>query len=420
MVQTGNISIDGDGPRPFSPWWMISVWLSTVMIAASLALIVASRASLITNSYILGIAPFAIVGGLVVHRRPENLIGRLLSAAGLLFGLGTLANSYLQLSLDVSRPLVALAAWLATWIWWPAISLVVVVVAVFPSGTVASVVMRRILQTGLALTAALTLLNMAAPVVVNTTFFDDDFTNPWTVSWLRHWEVVGVIAALLSTLILMVVSFDLVRRWKRSHGIERLQMRWVGFGLLVVAFLGLAAAFADFFGNAGNALIVVVWLGFGVLPVTTGLAVTRYRLFDIDRVVSRTLSYTMVVAILAGVYSTLAIGVPLVLRVSLDSPVVVASATLAAAALFNPARRRAQSMVDRRFNRAKYNADREVERFAERLRAEIVVEDLRIAMLAVVSTTLQPQLAMLWIRGSEWTPSPSPPSVPTSFSEVIL
>lgn len=385
---------------------MISAWLSSAMIAASLALVMASGASLITNSYILGLAAFPIVGGLVVRRRPENLIGRLLCVTALLFGLGTLANSFLWLSLDVSRPLVALAAWLATWIWWPASSLLVVVVAVFPSGRVASAVIRRIVQTGLALMAALTLLNMAAPVVVNTTLFGDDLANPWTVPWLRHWEVVGLIAPLVSTLMLAVVSLDLVRRWMGSHGIERLQMRWVGSGLLVVALLGL---FADVFGAASDALLVVVWLGLGVLPVTIGLAVIRYRLFEIDRVVSRTLSYAVVVAVLAGVYAALTIGVPLILPVALDSPIVVASATLATAALFNPARQRVQSIVDRRFNRAKYSAEREVERFAERLRAELVIEDLKIAMLAVVATTMQPERAMLWIREPESTPPSDAP-----------
>lgn len=386
---------------PSSPWWTISAWVSTAMFGVSLALVVAAGASLITNAYLFGIATFPIVGGLVVRRRPENLIGRLLCTAGLWFGLGTLANSYLWLSLDVSRPTVAFAAWLATWIWWPGLSLVLVLVSVFPSGTVTSAVMRRILRIGLALLAALTLITMGAPIPVNTQFFGEDLTNPWSVTWLSDWQAVEVITPFVFVLLFVIVSFDLVRRWTRSHGIERLQMRWVGFGLLVVSLLGAGATSAEFIGGVGSGLIVLLWVGFGVLPVTIGIAVTRYRLFDIDRVVSRTLSYSMVAVALAGVYSLLAIGIPFVLPVSLDSPIFVASATLAAAAIFNPARRRSQLVVDRRFNRAKYNAEQEVERFAERLRADLLITDLTSGILSVVGTTMQPEQAVLWIREVE-------------------
>jgi hypothetical protein len=146
----------------------------------------------------------------------------------------------------------------------------------------------------------------------------------------------------------------------------------------------------------------VAILGVTGLPVTAGLAILRYRLYDIDRLINRTLVYGLLTALLAGVY----VGAVLILGqvfggVGRDPPSwAVAAATLAAAALFQPARRRIQAVVDRRFNRRKYNAARTIEQFSARLRNEVDLDDLSAELLAVVDQTMQPTKSSLWLRQS--------------------
>jgi hypothetical protein len=188
-----------------------------------------------------------------------------------------------------------------------------------------------------------------------------------------------------------------VIRFRRSRGEERQQLKWFTYAsaLLPLALLGewLPAPVGDLIFGA-----VIVFL-----PVAVGIAILRHRLYDIDRLINRTLVYGLLTALLGGVYA----GAVLVLgqvfgRVGGDPPSwAVAGATLAVAALFQPARRRIQAVVDRRFNRRKYDAARTVEAFGVRLRDEIDLDALSAELLAVVDHTIQPTRATLWLRPAD-------------------
>ena len=177
---------------------------------------------------------------------------------------------------------------------------------------------------------------------------------------------------------------------------ERLQLRWLALaaglaaGLLVVAVVC---------GLAGSDAVVLAALGamVALLPLATGAAILRYRLYDLDRIVSRTVAYGLLTVLLGLGYAAMVLGLGRLL--GSDSSLVVAAATLAGAALFQPARRRIQALVDRRFNRRRHDAARVIEGFAARLRDQVDLDALHGELLAVVDQTMQPTQASLWLRG---------------------
>ena len=140
------------------------------------------------------------------------------------------------------------------------------------------------------------------------------------------------------------------------------------------------------------------WFGWAALPVSIGVAILRYRLYDIDRIISRTLAYAIVTGLLVGVYAGLVLLATQALPVSLSTPVAVAGATLVAAALFNPVRRRVQRLVDRRFNRARYNADKIVAAFAARLQDAVDLDAVQDELAGVVHQALEPAHVSLWVN----------------------
>jgi hypothetical protein len=201
-----------------------------------------------------------------------------------------------------------------------------------------------------------------------------------------------------------VAAGSLVVRFRRAHGVERQQLRWVALGaaLMVLAVPVVLVPVA-----LGIPIVVdwvaVVWLV--VLPVAVGAAVLRYRLYDLDRIISRTLAYGLLTLLLGGGYAVVVLGLGQLLE--RDSPLVVAGATLAVAAVFQPARRRVQAVVDRRFNRRRHDATRVIEGFGARLRDQVDLATLTAELLAVVDQTMQPTQASLWLR-----PPPEPSRTP--------
>jgi hypothetical protein len=176
--------------------------------------------------------------------------------------------------------------------------------------------------------------------------------------------------------------------WRRSSGDRRQQLKWLASGAAVCGVLGVSAVATT------SALWEVLIVGFAALPIGIGIGIMKYRLYDIDRIISRTLSYAIVTGLLVGVYAGLVILATQVL--GFHRQVAVAASTLAAAALFNPIRRRVQRAVDRRFNRARYNADRTIEAFAARLKDATVSDDVSADLVTMVSQALEPQHLWLW------------------------
>jgi hypothetical protein len=227
--------------------------------------------------------------------------------------------------------------------------------------------------------------------------------NPLGVGWAKQLlERIGPVLGLLFMLFVVLVLVSLLLRFRRARGDERQQLKWFTFAAALTAVLpptlGVLAEQVDYplVGAVFFSLVIVL------LPTAIGVAILKYRLYDIDRVINRTLVYGLLTVTLAGVY----VGVVLVLGqlfggVGTDPPTwAVAGATLAVAALFQPARRRIQAIVDRRFNRRKYNAAKTVEAFSARLRDEIDLNALSAELLAVTHQTMEPTTATLWLRPS--------------------
>ena len=189
-----------------------------------------------------------------------------------------------------------------------------------------------------------------------------------------------------------------VRSWRRSAGERRQQVKWLASGAVVTI---VSAIIAVSFSSSGPTSTLLdwadnlAWFGLAALPVSMGVGILRYRLYEIDRLISRTLAYAAVTALLVGVYAGLVLLSTHVL--SLNSPVAVAASTLAAAALFNPLRRRVQRFVDRRFNRARYDAELTVTAFAARLKDAVDLGSVRADLTSVVRDTLEPSHVSLWL-----------------------
>ena len=181
-----------------------------------------------------------------------------------------------------------------------------------------------------------------------------------------------------------------VLSWRRASGERRQQLKWLACGAVIALGLGLL----------GNAVSANVWsrlleVGVVALPVSIGVGILKYRLYDIDKIISRTLAYAIVTGLLAGLYAGLVLLATQVLRV--HTPVAVAASTLAAAALFSPLRRRVQRVVDRRFNRTRYDADQTVAAFTARLKDAVDLDAIRDDLAGVVHQALEPAEVSVWI-----------------------
>ena len=184
---------------------------------------------------------------------------------------------------------------------------------------------------------------------------------------------------------------------------ERLQLRWVA----VAAALVVLAALVILAGLALAATDVLTWAAsvcLAVVPLALGAAILRYRLYDLDRIISRTVAYGLLTVLLGGGYAVVVLGLGQLL--GRDSPLVVAGATLAVAAMFQPARRRIQQAVDRRFNRRRYDAAQTIQAFSARLRQQVDLDSLTVELLGVVEQTMQPNRVSLWLRPSVGMPKP--------------
>ncbi len=227
---------------------------------------------------------------------------------------------------------------------------------------------------------------------------DQSVISPLAVPGLAGLVLVTGIAALIfSQLSVLVDVASLVMRFRRARGTERQQLRWVAMAAGLLA----AAVVATVVGALTGHPALLEWtsgLFVALLPVATGAAILRYRLYDLDRIISRTLAWGLLTVLLGGGYALVVLGLGQFLGRS--SSLVVAAATLAAAAVVRPARRRIQAAVDRRFNRRHYDTARTIEAFAVRLRQHIDLNSLTAELLAVVEETMQPAQVSLWLGPS--------------------
>jgi hypothetical protein len=336
------------------------------------------------------------VGFVLASRRPGNRVGWIFLGAGLVLGLAFFCDRYGRGGLVAapgSLPAARAAAWFVNWIWVIPTAGLAFMLLLFPTGRLSS----RRWRPAAWFVATVFTLDAAATAAHACRIWADPFTaasDGWY--WGSHTAVLILVpAALLAGVTAVVVRFA------RSSGEERLQLKWFALAaLLVVAIaiplgispqIGLSPAVAS---AALSTLKVVFCLALVCLYVAIAVAVLKYRLYDIDRVISRTLAYAIVTGVLAGVYAGLVLLATGVFRV--HAPVAVAAATLAAAALFSPVRRRVQRRVDRRFNRARYDADQTVAAFADRLKDAVDLDTVREDLARVVQAALEPAHVSVW------------------------
>ena len=311
----------------------------------------------------LAFAAFLVVGCLIVARRPGNAVGWIFSAVGLLALAGGLAEQYAQYAYVTrpgSLPAPVVAAWATAWMWYPTLALTLVFTPLlFPIGQPLSPRWRPVVWVAGGATAAFTVLGALRPSLE----LQDGRTvaNPMAVGAVGNVDESAVGAVLIGLILLSLATavLSLVIRFRRSRGDERQQLKWFTYASALLLILPLS----DYLPlNIGNALYAVVI----VLPIAVGVAILRYRLYDIDRLINRTLVYGLLTAVLGLAYAAAAlVGGQVFGGVAGDPPSwAVAGATLAVVALFQPARRRTQDVVDRRFNRRRYDAARTIQRSA--------------------------------------------------------
>ena len=330
-----------------------------------------------------------VMGFVLASRRPENRIGWLFLVAGVALGLSGFANGYAAHALVVhhgSLPGGRWFAWLSNWTWVVPVTVLAFVFLLFPTGHLRS---RRWRLAAWFVGGVFALATVGVLIAATRTwahpFAFAGPAGPGGLAGLFFLVTTGLISAAL-----LVSVVALVVRFARSSGEERLQLKWCAAAALVLAVVFVVSIWAN------SAIVNVLQsLAFVGLWTAIAVAVLKYRLYDIDRIISRTLAYAIVTGLLIGLYAGLVLLATRVL--TFHTPVAVAAATLAAAALFSPLRRRVQQVVDRRFNRARYDADRTVAAFAARLKDEVGLDSIRRDLADTVHTALEPAHVSVWI-----------------------
>ena len=387
-------------------WTAWGLWALTVLAVVP-TLYLASRnepsSSLQTTALIsLVILAFSTVGALVGSRRPENPIGWLFCSGALVWILGELALEYGVYALITAPGALPAGDWVAWFGGWARgmgwFLVILFLLPLFPDGRLLSPRWRPLLWGTVSFAVLFTLVSWLSSVSVDLRLAS--VRNPLGLE-LGVIDLLGEAIYLTLPLLIVPSGAAVIVRFRNSRGDERQQLKWFAYAvaLMVVLFtLWISLALAGLVPS--NALIWTVPL-IG-LPIAVGVAILRYRLYDIDLVINRTLVYGSLSALLAATYVICVVALQQVFRLLTgeESQLAVVASTLAIAALFGPLRRRVQSFIDRRFYRRRYDAARTLEVFSAKLRDETDLDQLSKELLAVVQDTVQPTSARLWLRPS--------------------
>jgi hypothetical protein len=356
---------------------------------------------------------FSTVGLLIVRRHERHLVGWILIASGMLSGLQALAEEYLIASFfthEEPLPGAQWLGWLNVWIWVLTINFVIAIALTFPDGRLASRAWRWVVALGIVAVVVTILGAIADPLQVSTNMLG--IPPPYDPAGLG---LLTQLSAPLFTAGFAITSFaaiaataSVVLRYRRSRGVERQQIKWFAYGVAAIGISITVNVFAQAAVAAGSvpphgtpwdlaqySLIVAMWL----VPVSIGIAILRYRLYDIDLVINRTIVYAVVSAILGATYVATVVSFQAVLRpITGGSELAVAVSTLLVVALFQPIRTQVQDAVDRRFYRSRYDAGRTLDAFTARLRGDVDLDSVRTDLVSVLHETVRPTHASVWLR----------------------
>jgi hypothetical protein len=383
---------------------MVVAAVSCVITVAGVVLLLLNGTSLLEGFnlalVVTGIG-YAIAGGLVRSRVPGNRLGLLFLVASILWSVDLFLDQYSVYGFTSGGgnvPGLGLAVWLSSWIWIPGTGIVLCATPVlFPDGHLPS---RRWRPVAVLVTAGVTLSAIGHAAVVWPIRDTAESLVPGFMASNAP-GLAGTMANIGDTLMFLPATIvggaALVIRYRRSRGVTRLQMRWFTYAIVLVILSSIASGL---FGDVLPILTAFSGITIGLVPVALIFAMLRYRLYEIDRIVSRTLGWALSTGAVAVVFAAgLVLLEGLLAGLTQGATLAVAASTLLAFAAFQPLRRRIQRAVDRRFDRARYDAERTAAGFADRLRDEVELDSVAGELVGTVASALRPARTAVWLRG---------------------
>ena len=382
--------------RPATAWALAGLTVLLILVLVPLSIAARQSPFAAGGASVVISLSFGAVGLAVAWHRPRNPLGWFMLSLGPGFMSQIDLGLYDVLSYRLGHHLPLAPAVLVLYhVSEPGLALLPLIILMFPDGRLPSRRWRRAVDGYLTLALADAIVQAQMSVYALTHHRTQVDTSGQLLlsngSYSAFFAPVGII---FFASWIVAVGYQVVS-WRRASGERRQQLSWLMAGGAAALVSFIAAAFAGAAHGGWQVVSDVLVIGIAALPAGMGVAILRYRLYEIERIISRTLSYAIVTGLLVGVYAGLVLLAQQVLRLS--SPVAVAAATLAAAALFTPVRRRVQQAVDRRFNRVRYDGERTVEAFAARLKDAVELEAVRADLAGVVSQALEPAHVSVWI-----------------------
>jgi hypothetical protein len=369
---------------------IVGQWLENVMVSVVFSPVLA----------VVTVLSFSTIGAVIASRRPDNPIGWLFCAIGFVGGVRLVSTEYAAYSLvaEVGLPPGAEAlAWITSWLWVPDVGLYLFLALLFPNGRLPSTRWRPFAGFIGVVVVTGTVAVALSPGPIRGL---EPIENP------LGWEGIPTVAVLTEALLYalgLVAAASVLVRLRSSRGEERQQIKWFAYAGVLLA----TSTVITYVLSEATSLRWLGWvaslpamIGMAGIPVAVGIAILRYRLYEIDLLINRTLVYGALTAMLVLVYLGGIVVLQGLLRAltGQESQLAIVASTLAVAALFNPLRRRIQSFIDRRFYRSKYDAAKTLEAFSAKLRDETDLEALNSELVGVVRETMQPAHVSLWMR----------------------
>jgi hypothetical protein len=381
----------------------IGVWIAAFAFSAQHPLPADPVTVYSTIATVLIATSFPTVGAVVASRQPENPVGWIVLGMGALFGLALFISAYAEFGLVVepgSLPGAVWAGWVGNWIWPVVLAPIGFVLLLFPDGHPPT---RRWRSVGWFLGASLFAWFLSAGFapggLVNAGY--PSVTNPLGIEMLdAPLTILGAVSGIVALPSALASIVSVIVRFRRSRGTERRQLKWLAYAATLVAVTAVVSLSLE--GVSDDAAFVQMLqlslvASLSAVPIATGIAILRHRLYDIDRLISRTIVYVLVTGSLVAVYAGTVFVVSTIAVASSDN-LTVAIATLVAAAAFRPLLARVQGLVDRRFYRHKYDAQKTIDAFGSRLREETDLDELTNDLVGVVRTTMQPTHVSVWLK----------------------